>query len=106
MASAEKGHTDNVKILIDSGANINKKIYYSHIMAYETALSLAADKGHQEVVELLIKSGANINEIVDDKGSTILDLLKAKNMFSGSKANRSNCIEILKKSGAKAATLD
>ena len=57
MFAAMKGHHEVVKLLLDSGANINAIGGYSK----ESSLHTASENGHYEVVKLLLDSGANIN---------------------------------------------
>jgi ankyrin repeat protein len=51
-----EGGLQEVKELLDNGANINAKDEYGN-----TALILAAHKGHTEIVKLLMDSGADVN---------------------------------------------
>jgi ankyrin repeat protein len=55
--AAENGRTDEVKRLLDQGADVNGK----GMLGGYTALMLAAVKGHAEVVKLLIDKGADVN---------------------------------------------
>jgi len=48
MEASQKGHTEIVKMLIDTGAQVNIKNKYG-----TTPLMIASDKGHAEIVELL-----------------------------------------------------
>jgi ankyrin repeat protein len=52
-AAAYRGNTDIVGILLEYGADIDKR--------WNTQLLAAADKGYVEVVQLLLDKGANIN---------------------------------------------
>ena len=53
-----KGHTQTVKLLIESGANVNAASPYGL-----TPLHRACEEGHTEIVRLLIESEANINAV-------------------------------------------
>jgi len=53
IETAENGHSEIVKLLIESGANIHADNDY--------AVRWAAKNGHSEIVKLLIESGANIH---------------------------------------------
>lgn len=55
--AAREGHVTLVKLLVDSGAEIEART-----MLGETALLLAASCGHKEVVQMLLELGANVNE--------------------------------------------
>ena len=52
----KKGHSDIVKILLDSRANVN-----AEDDGYATALILAVKNGHTNVVKILLDAGANTN---------------------------------------------
>jgi ankyrin repeat protein len=54
--AANAGHLEIVRILLESGANVNKRFHRT------TSLHIAAEKGHLEVVQLLINSNSNINQ--------------------------------------------
>jgi len=54
--AAEQGHTPVVKVLIEAGADVNKKTYCG-----QTSLHRAACKGHAPVITELIKAGADVN---------------------------------------------
>jgi ankyrin repeat protein len=56
--AARNGHTDTVKTLIDSKAEIDKPDDKKGI----TPLYVAASNGHTDVVDVLIKAGANVNK--------------------------------------------
>ena len=66
-----------MKILIDSGADLNVQL---QPIPGSTALVLAVAKNHKEIVEMLIKSGANLN-IRNRNGKTALDIMKDKEMM-------------------------
>ena len=52
--AANKGHKDVVKLLLDRGAEPNRRSYHG-----DTPLKCAASHGHKDVVEILLKRGAN-----------------------------------------------
>ncbi len=54
MWAAVKGHTDVVKLLLDSGASVHIKT----MIGGKTALQYATDKGHTEIIRLLRETGA------------------------------------------------
>ncbi|MEX1013493.1 MAG: ankyrin repeat domain-containing protein [Waddliaceae bacterium] len=64
--SAQFGHMEIVKALIEAGVDLNTQTNYGY-----TPLHLAADNGHKEVVEALIEAGAKVNT-QDIKGDTPL----------------------------------
>jgi len=53
--AAENGHETTVRILLETGADIESKDSKSN-----TPLSWAARKGHKATVRLLLKNGADI----------------------------------------------
>ena len=60
MYAAGEGRFDVVELLMDYGAEVNKKHYYE-----PTALHFASERGHFKVVEALLSKGAEID--VEDK---------------------------------------
>ncbi len=54
--AANKGHIDTVKLLLESGADVNIKS-----QSGDTALILATDKGYIEIIRILLEHGANPN---------------------------------------------
>ena len=60
MYACRHGHLEIVKILIDSGANLNLR---GNELAREgyTALIYSAYNGHQKIVEALVEAGADVN---------------------------------------------
>ena len=56
LCAAEEGHTPVVKVLIEAGADVNKKTYCG-----QTSLHRAASKGHAPIITELIKAGADVN---------------------------------------------
>ncbi len=65
--AANNGHTEIVKLLITSDADVNIQGYYGI-----TALIEAADNGYTEIVEMLISEGADVNVQTNFFGSTAL----------------------------------
>ncbi len=63
--AAREGQYENVKFLIDAGADLNK------IMGIDTPLCAAIDYGHIEIVELLLLNGANPN-ITNDRQTPVI----------------------------------
>jgi len=59
MLAAESGNLDQVRALLQSGADVNEAKGSGH-----TALMLAAGRDHLEIVQTLLKAGANPNAIV------------------------------------------
>ena len=55
--AASKGHTETVKVLLESGAKVNEKNKDGI-----TSLMVAASKGHADIVQVLITNGAKVNE--------------------------------------------
>ncbi|MGF1677259.1 MAG: ankyrin repeat domain-containing protein, partial [Rivularia sp. (in: cyanobacteria)] len=62
MFAANSGYTEIVRILIDSGANIN----YQRKSYGLTALMLACATNKLDIVRLLISKGADINSVNED----------------------------------------
>jgi ankyrin repeat protein len=56
MLAAKEGHQNIVKLLLENGANINKKN-----KSHNTALHFAVFNKHNNIVKLLIEKGAEIN---------------------------------------------
>ena len=65
---------DNIKILIDHGADVN---YRSEYDGY-TCLHWASRKGDLEIVKTLLNNGANLN-VLNNKKESLLDVAKANN---------------------------
>ena len=59
MQAAEGGNIDQVRALLQSGADLNEARGTGH-----TALMLAADRDQLEIVQTLLKAGANPNAII------------------------------------------
>lgn len=56
--AAKKGNLDEVRRLIEDGANVNVKDENS-----DTPLYIAVGQGHKEIAELLISKGADVNVV-------------------------------------------
>ncbi len=56
IESAEKGHLEEVKHLLDEGADVNTRDDDG-----QTALMKASKEGHVEIVKLFVNKGANVN---------------------------------------------
>lgn len=67
LDAAERGDIDEVKHLINEGADVNAKDVYE-----KTPLHWAAEKGHKEIVEILLKKGADVNGVESFSGMTSL----------------------------------
>jgi Ankyrin repeats (3 copies) len=59
MQAAEVGNLDQVRALLQSGADVNEPRGTGH-----TALMLAAGRDHLEMVQTLLRAGANPNAMV------------------------------------------
>ena len=77
--AVERGDKKVVKLLLDSGANVNAKrrqyhhesdFYFSYENKEETALMLAVVRGHEDVVKLLLADDRIDPNIKNDKGRT------------------------------------
>lgn len=66
MWAAHEGYPDIVRLLIEHGAEIDKRKATN-----ETALWFAAQKGHLEAVKVLVQHGADINIIGWEDGSAL-----------------------------------
>ena len=67
MLASEKGYTRIVKLLLELGADVNRKEPYHG----RSALWLAASAGYSEIIKLLLNYGADIN-ITDEHNTTLL----------------------------------
>ena len=67
--SAEKGHLDVVRALIEAGADVNPKM-----IGDRTPLFLSAEEGHLEVARALVEAGADVNAKQYNKGWTPLHM--------------------------------
>jgi len=86
--ASKNGHVETVTFLLENGADCNAADRYG-----ESALMKAAKNGHIEVVKILLKNGADL-EVKNNKGLTALTLAKNEKVRT-----------ILKRSGAKEATI-
>ena len=59
MLAAEGGNIDQVRALLQSGADVNEAKGTGH-----TALMLAAGRDHLEIVQMLLQAGANPNAVL------------------------------------------
>ena len=75
IAAAHRCHLQIVRLLIESGADVN------FVLDYRTALNVAAQWGHYKCVELLIELGAHVNM---DNSSVMSSLIYAARKFGGS----------------------
>ena len=57
-----------VKMLIELGADVNKRLFRG-----ETAAIITAGKGHCDVVKVLIENGAKVNETSDFGGTALMN---------------------------------
>ena len=98
MWAASRGKKEIVRLLIESGAEINSKDDWKGNMTRPegtegwTPLIFAADSDHEEVVEILVENGADVN-IKTKSGVTALSLAKLW--------RNDEMIKILKRAGAK-----
>ncbi len=101
--AAQKGNLEIIKLLIEAGADIDRKDGYPERMFWEkvyvygnrTAIGHAARNGHIEVVSYLIEAGANFN-IMDVDGTSPLQWAIKK--------NHQPIVDLLLENGAKATT--
>lgn len=94
MRASEAGRTDEVRKLLESGANVNER--YPELGL--TALMLASLRGHVEVVKLLLKAGADPNAAgAITHGDAHTALIAA---VAGRNKNRLKVIDILIAGGA------
>jgi hypothetical protein len=66
--AVESGDYDEVKRLVEAGADVNAKDNYGY-----TALMLATQQGHTEVIKLLIEAGADVGAR-DNQGRTACNM--------------------------------
>jgi Ankyrin repeats (many copies) len=69
VAAADAGRAEAAKLLIERGANVNRKL-----KAGQTALMFAAYHGHIDIVSLLLSKGADVN--AECEGDTALQYAK------------------------------
>ena len=74
--AAKGGHKEVVQVLLDRGANPNKKTFWGQTPIQGAVMIFYARKGHEEVVKLLLNRGANPNN-TDNHGNTPLHLAAA-----------------------------
>ena len=67
IEASKKGHNDIVKMLLDSGANVNAKSDVGW-----TPLMWASANGHINIVSMLISDGADINAKTNDGRTSLL----------------------------------
>ena len=87
MSAARRGNPEIVKLLIDSGADINIRGSISGV----TALMVAVGWGHTEIIKLLIDNGADIN-IKNYHSSTAL--------IVAARSNQTEVVQLLIDNGA------
>jgi ankyrin repeat protein len=71
LYAAAAGRTDNIRLLLEKGADINARDDYGH-----TALMWAAKGGKKDVVKFLLEKGADAG-LRDKEGKMALDVAKA-----------------------------
>ena len=84
-ANGEKKDVEEIKELIDMGADVKAEDDYGY-----TALMWASQSGHKEVVEFLIQNGADVNQ-KDNNGCTAL--------MEASKSGHKEVVELLIQQG-------
>ena len=73
-AASSEGHTECVKLLVDSKADVNAKDKDS-----TTSLMAASARGHFEVVELILAAGADVNQQNIDGHTALMFAYNGKN---------------------------
>ena len=66
LQTAQYGHADVVKVLIQNGADVNAVDKYKR-----TALHIAVQEGHVDVVKVLIQNGVDVNAVDDEKSTAL-----------------------------------
>ena len=94
--AVQQGHEEVAKILINAGANVNKKM--SPEQWEWTPLHVAVKYKFVEMVRLLVRNGADINAR-DAKGGTPLSYA-TENTFSDNEDNQNAIINFLLRNGA------
>ncbi len=86
ITAAARGQTNEVKVLLEKGADINAtdSLRWTPLMA-------AAFNGRIDTVKVLLSQGADVN-LVSDEGTTALKLAKGR--------RHSKIVELLKAAGA------
>lgn len=81
--AAQKGDVENVRYLLDRGANVNETVPLElsrpGLENACTAMHAAIENGHGDVVDLLLSAGADLT-LEDAKGRTALEIARAKGM--------------------------
>jgi len=95
--AAIHNHKEIIKILIDSGSNIDAKDNL-----YMTPLHLAALGGHKKIVKMLINSGALIN-LINLHGQTPIDLAIKQFEIDSQKTKsfKKETVHLLRQKGGK-----
>jgi len=80
LFSAYEGDPEDAQALINLGADVNVKGYYTG----KTALMVAAQEGHFETIKVLLKNGAKVNVVSDGSGvdPNVTEPFLPMNMFS------------------------
>jgi len=73
-AASSEGHTECVKLLVDTKANVNAKDKDS-----TTSLMAASARGHFDVVSIILAAGANVNEQNVDGHTALMFAYNGKN---------------------------
>jgi serine/threonine-protein phosphatase 6 regulatory ankyrin repeat subunit B len=77
MFASALGHTEIVKLLLETGkSHPEKTAYSSHCKCNMTALMFASAKGHEEIVKLLLATGESYPEYQNKSGDTALTFSK------------------------------
>ena len=84
IIAVNNGYLDIVKLLIDSGVNIEDED-----VKHRTSIMIASDKGYLDIVKLLIASKANVNHQSDNELSSLL-------LVVSKVENLTNYLEIMK----------
>jgi len=72
IISCKKGNLNIVKLLVDNGADINKKNKYG-----DTPLTISCEKGNFDIIKYLVEKGADIN-LFNSTGTSPLNILCRK----------------------------
>ena len=86
VAAAGSGDVEQVRILLDNGANVD-----AVALDDWTPLTRAADKGHMKMIELLLSRGASINKPSGDLTP----------LFFAARSGHTQIVKFLIKHGAK-----
>ena len=71
--AVKKGDEEMVKVLLDSGADVNQEYY-----AGDTCLAIAAKWGHTGIAKLLIEKGAEVNPKSSSIETPLIEAAKSK----------------------------